>query len=669
MKHFEFLPITLIGILTICSCTNNYETDLYDSGAVAEKNAKTILGDYDKNQDWNTITSGSITIKANAPLENIAKVQILTESPFFNEDAVVLNEAQAESGKTITLTYSAPKTRETLVAACVSSDGNYYIQVFNIGDKEVSFVGNSSAQARKTRAASNEAPTISTIKLAAPVKSFNARRAEQGTFTISGTTYTEWQNSGWENELMWTPTDDNTFDGGWKMDKGAIYRDIDGFAEGEQANVEAIVNDFLVKAGNDKYSVNKKRNNLRLIRTSSHFTLNNNYLFTDGKTPVTLIPIQANSTEFKQNHVYYYYYKPSDVAGMTSEEEVLFIKALPKFKAIPVERVQASANIGKFFRNKEFLLPYYGDGTPTEGVNTAQAIFPSGYKIGFLNMKHNNNDNNILNSSYGCTYGDGRLNYEVNHLKGHYLSAVDKKLGGSSEEGMAFTDPRIAVFTANNKNYLCFEDGADNTFCDMIYEVGGGTNVIEEELQPEAAAYTMCFEDRIEQADYDMNDVVLQATRVNETHIQISVIACGANDKVVLKGIENSRFLNNSEVHELFGLDNTQTFVNTEVGPKALRLNPVSESILVDKTMRIENFLKNIYLENQTTGKTIKVAKKGEPPYAVIVPVNFKYPMEHTCIKDAYTHFLEWAKNINDSDDWYLYGEAKNIFPDLFSNK
>lgn len=665
MKNFKFFSIALTGALAVCSCSDK-ETDLYDGSAVAAQNAKSILGEFDKNQDWNSITSGSIAIKADAPLENIAKVQILTQSPFFNEDAMVLNEAETEGGKTVTLAYSAPAIYQTLVAACVSSEGNYYIQVFNVGDKEVSFV-TSKANARKaiTRAAINEVPTINTIKLEAPIKSLNARRAEAGTFAAGGMTYTEWLDSGWENELMWSPADDNTFDGGWKMDKGAIYRDINGFSEGELANIQAIVNDFLVKPGYDKYSVNNKRNNLRLIRTSSHFTLNNNYLYTDGKTPVTLIPIQANSTEFKQNHVYYYYYKPEDVAGMSSEQEVNFIKALPKYKAIPVERVQASTDVGKFFRNKEFLLPFYGDGTPTVGNNNAKAIFPSGYKIGFLNMKHKNNDYNINNQSYGCTYGDGRLNYAVNHLKGHFLSAVDKSLGGSSEEGMTFTDPRIAVFTANNKNYLCFEDGADNTFCDMIYEVGGGTNVIEETLKPEAAAYTMCFEDRVEQADYDMNDVVLQATRVNETHIQISVIACGANDKVVLKGIENSRFLNNSEVHELFGLDDTQTFVNTELN--GLQLNPVSESIKVDKTMRIEDFLKGIYLENQTTGKTIKIAKKGEPPYAIIVPVNFRYPMEHTCIKDAYTHFLEWAKDVNDSEDWYLYGEAKKIFPDLFS--
>ena len=54
----------------------------------------------------------------------------------------------------------------------------------------------------------------------------------------------------------------------------------------------------------------------------------------------------------------------------------------------------------------------------------------------------------------------------------------EKKL--STKDGMQWTDPRIAIFTANNKTYMCFEDGADCSFCDMIFEIGSGTEQLEE---------------------------------------------------------------------------------------------------------------------------------------------------------------------------------------------
>ena len=76
--------------------------------------------------------------------------------------------------------------------------------------------------------------------------------------------------------------------------------------------------------------------------------------------------------------------------------EVDYIKSLPKYKAIQMERVTTSndAKAGNYFRNKEFLLPFYEE-APHEGEVKARAIFPAGYKVGFLNMKHANGDYNI----------------------------------------------------------------------------------------------------------------------------------------------------------------------------------------------------------------------------------------------------------------------------------
>ena len=76
--------------------------------------------------------------------------------------------------------------------------------------------------------------------------------------------------------------------------------------------------------------------------------------------------------------------------------------------------------------------------------------------------------------------------------------------------------------------------------------------------------YTFCFEDR-ELGDYDMNDVIIKATRINKTTVEYSVVACGAHDQLQIKNINGTTINGNVEVHSLFGLANN-TFINTEKG-------------------------------------------------------------------------------------------------------
>ena len=654
MKKTIIISATVLAVLS--SCTKHME--LYDGDAVAKNNAESIFGSIDPHQDWNMTVTGSVTVTANADLEDVEKVQILTASPFLNDDAKVLAEAYVKKGGTVTLNYDAPTTSSQLVAACMSSKGVYYIQVFKVGQSKVSFVN--AAKSRTTRALANEAPNITSIVLGAPHKSFNAMRAEAGEkCVIQGQTYTEWSDGSWADELVWEPANSNQFDKGWKMDMGSIYRDIDGFAAGEEDNIRAIIDGFLVKSGSGTYSVNGKRNNLRLIRNSQNFVLNNNYLISDGVNPVTLIPIQGYTTEFKLNHIYYYYFKPENIPAGTNE--VNYIKTLPKYKAIQVERIETSdqASKGTLLRNKEFLLPFYGDGIPNEGENVASAIIPKGYKIGFLNMKHANNDYSIANCKNGCVYGDGRLNYEVNHIKGHYNSAVDKELGGSSVEGMQFTDPRIAIFSVNRKIYMCFEDGADCNFCDMIIEVGSGVEIIEEVPFVEGLDYTMCFEDRPATADYDMNDIVIQGRLIDNTHVQISLIACGAYDKLFLCGVNGSIIKDNKEVHSLFSVSSTEQFINTT----SFDRSPIVDVVTKGETETVKDVLKRIYVKDESTGEEIRYSEEsGNPPSAIIVPLDFPYPIEKQRINQAYLKFQNWAQNKNNDTDWYKYASEGKVF-------
>ena len=70
---------SVLTLLTFSSCTQDFS---YDPKKEIYENAQNIFGLIDSNQDWNNITSGTIAVTANADMENITKVQILTESPF-----------------------------------------------------------------------------------------------------------------------------------------------------------------------------------------------------------------------------------------------------------------------------------------------------------------------------------------------------------------------------------------------------------------------------------------------------------------------------------------------------------------------------------------------------------------------------------------------------------
>ena len=122
MKKF-ILPALTIAI-SLCSCMSHDDAnyDGQDNAAIIE-NAEKIFGTIDANQDWSSINKGSISIIADADLNDIAKIQILTEAPFGNTNAKVLNEAETRKGESVKMVFDAPKASEVLFAACVDSKG------------------------------------------------------------------------------------------------------------------------------------------------------------------------------------------------------------------------------------------------------------------------------------------------------------------------------------------------------------------------------------------------------------------------------------------------------------------------------------------------------------------------------------------------------------------
>lgn len=837
---YNYLFLLLLASLVSCNRMEFDPTEINKD--VVKHNAELTLGvTIDPNHTWNTTQSGTVTVTADADLDDIVKVQILTESPFFNSDAVILNEAEAHNGDIVTLSYDAPDFYEELIAACVNKDGHYFVKSFSTQASAISFSGKKGARTRG--AADNLNMSAIVLNGADAKQSFAAGRTIFANLAKSNEdnwlkNYSQkhninlWEGASWEKELLWQASSNGEIGSSWRIQDGTIVRDVDGINEDEKSQLKAIFNGFLGRST----SGGKRQNNLEAIRRGTAVQLFNNHLTSDGKSPITLVPVQMASSDLPKVDIYYYYYNPANVPSGMSEAD--YIKQLPKYKAIPCNYTVSAAgvsNVTDFFKKHEYLLPYYGDGdlkkdgncqvnptlyrirngqqnnkkdyyltylgkddsnsdkmkeligddnnivgnqlwqiittsdnrtvfynvgsgkfmtgvgsyleadgrswatiftdylpivkysafyldgeniwfdsnksnalgsnigsnlriatnkTRNDGnkikwyfeeytgnksfnklseltldgnpIGATQAIsniIPAGYRIGFISRKKDKNgsddmtkEGNLAKTDCGCVYGYGELNRIINNFPGHFGSA-------KTTYHMLDNDPRVAMFSANGKSYLTFEDGSDCNFSDLIVEINNGIdkNKIYEDLtELSNATYTMCFEDRPMNADYDMNDVVLRARRINGSskEIQIELVACGAEDEVVLHGITNSKLLENREIHDILKLTGDKPFANTQSNDN----HPtVSEKINIgDKT--IKAFLRGIYIENRTTGQIIQMPiKNGEPPYAIIVPYDFKYPMEGKSIKAAYPGFLEWVQDMNAKKDWYIASDDNNL--------
>ena len=68
------------------------------------------------------------------------------------------------------------------------------------------------------------------------------------------------------------------------------------------------------------------------------------------------------------------------------------------------------------------------------------------------------------------------------------------------------------------------------------------------------------------------------------------------------------------------------------------------------------------YVYDVTSGKTIRLSKKGEDPHGIMIPYDFKYPKEKVCVKDAYSRFNNWGENRVTATDWYKYPNIDLVF-------
>ena len=439
----------LIAILTAVAFTSCNRLDLEANRAdITKENAEKVLGiTIDPNQDWNSSITGTITVVADANLYDIAKVQILTESPFMNPDSRVVAEANVQKGETVTLDYDAPNVYNRLIAACVDSKGHYYIQGFNIGQGKVSFKSGATTRAASARRASSDID-LSTIELKFnnSFLSYNALRA-----LSDDNKYSNWKGKNWEKDRLWWVA--GSVSNGWTLSNSTIYRDATPFSDEDTITLNNIFDASL-----GRYDNNNPKNNLQLINETSVVKLYGNHLQSNGKAPLTLCPVQLASTEAYWCDIYYYYYRTEDIPAGTSEAD--YIKTLPKFKAIDLnderKAFSEASNIAvnesdvNFRRLHEYLLPFYGNAS--EFAEEPTGILPTLNRYGYTT---NGKFYRIYN------YSDGAYHYITNggsedDLKGAYTENVEEQLWQIFEN---HNDGTFMFYNIGSKKFLWCNNG------------------------------------------------------------------------------------------------------------------------------------------------------------------------------------------------------------------
>jgi hypothetical protein len=556
-----------------------------------------------------------VTINANS---SIKKVQVVACIDDLDEDkeAVqslkVLNEAELGGATSVTLTYDAPNDNKGLFVAFIS-DNSYKLRKINGATVSLE-TANARAFTRANRAlpAGVTLPTGEFI-IKQAVESYEHGRSvdKKGTF------------KGFENEWLYSLDD-------YTAQKMSIPEYSDEYLETFRAMVFS-------------YFQNKAKN-LPLVKSSGMYN-GNAYCLTTGDDPIIISPnykrdgADKYGNEVYNSELYYYYFSDNDIKNMSEEQVVAYLKALPKYKAIPFNEVFQYQEDDKIGKRCAYALMYFGEGTPVVGETKGSYYFPQGLKIGFMLRSNSDTEGG---KKKGELYLDGRLNGAINTYS--WTNFRSSNLG---EDG-----PRAAWLTLEGKMMMCWESGTDSDFNDLILEVEGGVKEIVVEPIPETIynVYTYCFEDT-KLGDYDLNDVVIKATRKNDTTVEYAITACGAWDELYIKNINSGVVTDDKEVHSLFGVTNTKTFINTEKGKNSYDAVKVTKT--VPSSFSLTDPTTQPYIYNKTNGLEVRISKQGEDPHGIMIPNDFKYPTEKTCIKNAYAEFNNWGVNPVISTDWY----------------
>ena len=629
----KFLSLATLGLVLLTSCVKGFDgmepeptptPDPSPSSGVTEEdiqaNFEKIFGvPYSTEQDWITTTKGSVNVKANSAIKKVAIMALVAQTDEDGESfnsMTVLNEAETNGQSSLNINYDAPGKNEGLYAAFYTANSCYYEKI----------EGNS-------------------VSLGSPAKTrgIDVFPFPKGEFSIASI------DSSYASQRTGYLVD------GVTEEKLYSFNDYEGLKMEAPPYTDAYANRLrdLIFA----YFPNGRTHKNYSKVIASGYSDDNAYRTTTGEnSPIVVCPIYKCDgatqwgNEVYNSDLYYYYFKETDLNNMGENEKVAFLQNLPKYKLIPFNQHFGVNEDDVLDKRDAYACLYFGDGAPEIGTK-GSFTFPEGYKIGFMVRAKTDAEKGVKR---GELYFDGRLNTKINK---------DPNFNFKSS-GLENGQPRATWFKMEDRILLCWESGTDGDFNDILLEVEGSVTDPETVVEFEHNTYTYCFEDR-QLGDYDMNDVVIKAKRLDKTHVQYTIVACGANDKLFVKNINAGVINDNTEVHSLFG-KGTNQFINTE--NSAEYIEPV---VVVKEVSESFSFLDEAtqpYLYDKTTGLEVKLAKRGEDPHGIMLPYDFKYPLEKVCIKDAYKDFNNWVDKDPKKDkdvigtNWYTKPVSGKVY-------
>ena len=614
MKKLLFSVVCLFAMMS-CSKTELYDPDNQFVQEAAKTNAEKVLGfEVSPSQDWCSTVSGQVVITADA---SVKRVQLLvdvleiddeTTPSYVTRNAMkVLNQAETNGQTSLTLYYDAPKDNLGLYVGFVTDD-SYILRKVENG--QASIEEKALTRGEKLTTGYTLPDDVSSFKIAGSTVSWAKQR-----YQANGSFYDD-------APLYYL----NDYDG-LNLAPGADY----------SADFKSFFRQFVLS-----YLPNGRANDNSSIVLKSGSTNANCYVTTNGEEPVILTPMYKcdHPTEYGfevyRSELYYYYYKDEEVTG----DFETFVHNLPKYQAIPFNKAFGATEDDVVAKHGSFLLLYFGpNGTEQIGKSAVSSIFPKGYKIGFMIKANTDADGG---KKQGEIYGDGRLNNYINKW-GNFKSSLT-----ASHQSLKTDGPRLFWISFNNRVFMTWESGTDADFNDVIIEMEGG-KVIPDIPEPDLHVFTYCFEDTKTDSDYDMNDVVIKAIRTNETTIEYRLVACGAHDDVYVRGLNIGAIQENVEVHDLFGVSDHMTFINTDGSSYPY----VSATRTVSKDFSLLDEAQQPYIYDATTGVEVHLAKTGQNPWAILIPTDFRYPSERVSVTKAYPLFNSWGEGSILSNLWY----------------
>ncbi len=600
------LVLNILGsLLLLTGCIRNF--DYQNSEGEVSKEAikahtESVFGiPFDSEHTWTAATQQKVIIQYSSAVKEI-QILVYAYEPVDSSTVLrVLTSYEPTGDGNVTLDVDVPDANMGLFASFITEKGLYMSKIVN-GQASYDEKASSRSRMAKTR-----------------TLSYNYSLPSEDNLRITETIVPYEASRGWFPEERFYAMSDYT----------SQRMAIDDYSDEMKTVFRAMVFSY--------FPDGRGFNNLSKVKATGMYN-EHMYPFTTGDEPIIVAPVykcdgaKRYGNEVYNSDLYYYYFKDEDLVG---KDAVSYIRQLPKYKAIPFSKHFGETEDDNISRRNAFALIYWGEGVPNENTRGTYT-FPEGYKIGFIVRATSTTENG---KKQGELWADGRFNNEINSYKPCNFRSSKLETDG----------PRAAWLTLNGRLLMCWESGTDTDFNDLILDIEGGIEGIVVIPEQEEQVYTYCFEDT-NMGDYDLNDVVIKAARKNTTTVEYSVVACGAFDELYIINLNAGKITDDVEVHSLFGKE-AGMFINTEKDAETFSSVKVSKTVGQSFSLLDPNTQPYIY--DKTTDTYIKISKKGEDPHGIMIPYEFKWPLEKVCVKDAYLEFNSWGQNQVTSTDWY----------------